>query len=136
MAGPVGIVIPHLVLVGASAAIEFYKKALGAVEIARHAADDGRRLMHAEIRLGASTIFLCDEFPEYSEGKSRNPKALGGVPLVLHQNVPNCDAAMKAATDAGARVVMPAADQFWGDRYGVIEDPFGYQWSFSHPLAR
>jgi len=134
MAGPTGMVSPHLVLNNASAAIDFYVKAFGAQEVSRHPAEDGKRLMHAELKLGSSSIFLCDDFPEYCGGKSRHPLALGGVPFLLHQNVPNCDEAISKAVQVGAKAIMPAADQFWGDRYGVVEDPFGYQWSFSHPL--
>jgi PhnB protein len=136
MAGPPGMLIPHLVLSDAAAAMEFYKRAFDAQEVARHIAPDGKRIMHGELTFGDSILFLCDEFPEYCGGKMKNPKVVGDVSMVLHQNVQNCDAAIKKAQDAGAKVIMPAGDQFWGDRYGIVEDPFGYQWSFSHPLKR
>ncbi len=129
-------IVPHLVVSGAAAAIDFYKKAFGAEELMRYPADDGKRLMHAEIKIGPSTVFLADDFPEHCGGKSRTPKALTGTPIILHQNVRDCDAAMKRAADAGAKVMMPAADMFWGDRYGMVEDPFGHQWSFATPLAQ
>ena len=76
-------------------------------------------------------MFLVDDFPEYCEGKSQTPKALGGTPVTLHRFVVDCDAAIKRATDAGATVTMPAQDMFWGDRYGIISDPFGHSWSIA-----
>ena len=132
---PVGIV-PHLIVKGAAAAIDFYKKAFGAEEIMRMPEQGGTRLMHAEIRLGPSTIYLADDFPEHCDGKSHTATALGGTPVVLHQYVRDCDAAIKRAADAGATVTMPAKDMFWGDRYGQVKDPFGLQWSFATPLAK
>ena len=132
---PTGIV-PHLAVNGAAAAIEFYKKAFGAEEIMRMPEENGTRLMHAEIRIGPSTVYLADDFPEYCGGKPRNATALGGTPIVLHQYVRDCDAAIKRAADAGATVTMPAQDMFWGDRYGQVKDPYGLQWAFATPLAK
>jgi uncharacterized glyoxalase superfamily protein PhnB len=123
--------IPHLVCDPCSEALEFYKKALGAEEVVRMPAPDGRRIMHAAMRIGKNFVFLVDDFPEYCGGKSSSPKALKGTPVTLHQYVENCDAAIKRAQDAGAKVTMPAADMFWGDRYGVVTDPFGHSWSFA-----
>ena len=123
--------IPHLVCDPCSEAIEFYKKAFGAEEIHRMPAPDGRRIMHAAIRIGNSFVFLVDDFPEFCGGKSSSPKALKGTPVTIHHYVENCDAAIKRAQDAGATVMMPAADMFWGDRYGVVTDPFGHKWSFA-----
>jgi uncharacterized glyoxalase superfamily protein PhnB len=123
--------IPHLVCDPCSEAIEFYKKAFGAEEVVRMPAPDGRRIMHAAMRFGKSFVFLVDDFPEYCGGKSSSPKALKGTPVTLHQYVENCDAAIKRAQDAGATVTMPAADMFWGDRYGVVTDPYGHSWSFA-----
>lgn len=128
---------PHLIVSGGDAALDFYAKAFGAVEVHdRVRAEDGTRLLHGEILIAGTIVYVCDDFPEHCGGKSRTPKALGGVPLVLHQCVANCDAAMAKAQAAGAKVIMPAEDQFWGDRYGVVEDPFGFHWSFSHPLTK
>jgi uncharacterized glyoxalase superfamily protein PhnB len=123
--------IPHLVVNDGAAAIDFYKKALGAEELFRMPAPDGKKLMHAEIRVGGKVIFLCDDFPEMCGGKSRTPKSLGGSPVTIHQYVKDCDAAIKKAERAGATVTMPAADMFWGDRYGTVTDPFGHAWSFA-----
>jgi PhnB protein len=123
--------IPHLVCNNCSEAIEFYKKAFGAEEVSRMAAPDGRRIMHAQIRIGKSFVFLVDDFPEFCGGKSSSPTSLKGTPVTLHHYVDNCDAAIKRAQDAGATVIMPPADMFWGDRYGVVTDPFGHKWSLA-----
>jgi uncharacterized glyoxalase superfamily protein PhnB len=122
--------IPHLVCDPCSKAIEFYKKAFGAEELMRMPAPDGR-IMHAAIRIGNSHVFLADDFPEYCGGKASSPKALRGTPVTIHQYVRDCDAAVKRAVDAGATVVMPVEDMFWGDRYGIVTDPFGHSWSFA-----
>jgi PhnB protein len=124
--------IPHLVVKGGAKAIDFYKAALGAVEVSRTPNEDGR-LMHAALQIGGSYLFLCDDFPEYCGGVSRAPNGLS--PVTLHLCVPNCDTAIAKASAAGAKVTMPAADMFWGDRYGQIVDPFGHSWSFSTPLT-
>ena len=128
--------VPHIVVQGAAAAMDFYKKAFGAEEVHRVPAEDGKRLMHAEMKFGAGTLYLCDDFPEYGDGKSRTPAALGGSPVIIHQYVPNVDDAVKRAVDAGATVVMPPADMFWGDRYASILDPFGHSWSLATPLPQ
>jgi PhnB protein len=135
MTPPVGI-SPHLVCSPAAAAIDFYVRAMGAEEIRRVPTEDGARLIHAELRFGPTIVYLCDDFPEYCGGTSRTVKAIGGVPLTLHQYVPDVDAAVKRAADAGAEVIMPPADQFWGDRYAQVRDPFGYEWSFATPLRK
>jgi uncharacterized glyoxalase superfamily protein PhnB len=123
--------IPHLTCDGCAEAIEFYKKAFGAKEISRAPAPDGRRIMHAEIRIGDRPLFLNDDFPEFCGGKAASPTALGGTPVTIHRYVENCDAAIERAEKAGATVKMPAADMFWGDRYGVVIDPFGHSWSIA-----
>jgi len=118
-------VTPHLVCAGAADAIEFYKKAFNAVEVGRMAGPKGK-LMHAMIRIGDSGIMLVDEFPEWG---SLGPKSLKGSPVTIHLYVENADAFVKRAVDAGAKITMPLADMFWGDRYGKREDPFGHSWS-------
>lgn len=122
--------VPHLVVDGAAKALEFYAKAFGAEETCRMPSPDGR-LMHAEMTIGDQTIFLCDDFPEYCGGKSRTPTALGGSTVTIHRYVKDCDAAIAKAEKAGASVLMPAEDMFWGDRYGSVTDPFGHTWSFA-----
>jgi uncharacterized glyoxalase superfamily protein PhnB len=126
--------IPHLVCSPCSEAIEFYKKAFGAEEIRRMPSADGKKIMHASIRIGKSFVFLVDDFPEFCGGKSQTSAALKGTPVSLHHYVENCDAAIKRAQDAGATVAMPAQDMFWGDRYGVVIDPFGHKWAFATHL--
>jgi uncharacterized glyoxalase superfamily protein PhnB len=118
-------VTPHLVCAGASDAIEYYKKAFGAIELARMPGPDGR-LMHAMVKIGDSPVMLVDEFPEWG---GTGPKTLKGTSVTLHLQVPDADAVFKSALDAGATVKMPIADMFWGDRYGVVTDPFGHSWS-------
>lgn len=118
-------VTPHLVCAGAADAIEFYKKAFNAEEVGRLAGPQGK-LMHAQIRIGDSAVMLVDEFPDWG---SFGPKSLKGSPVTIHLYVEDVDAAFKRAVDAGATVKMPLADMFWGDRYGVLEDPFGHYWS-------
>lgn len=120
--------IPHLVVKDAARAIEFYTAALGAVELARMPTEDGR-IMHAALKIGDATLFLCDDFPEYCGGVSRAPS--GPSPVTLHLCVPDCDAAIATAAGAGATVTMPASDMFWGDRYGQVQDPFGHNWSIA-----
>jgi uncharacterized glyoxalase superfamily protein PhnB len=126
--------IPHLVCDPCADAIEFYKKAFSAEEVARMPAPDGKRLMHAEIRIGGKPLFLVDDFPEYCEGKAQSPQALGGSSVTIHRYVEDCDAAIQRAEKAGATVKMPPEDMFWGDRYGVVVDPFGHTWSFATHL--
>jgi uncharacterized glyoxalase superfamily protein PhnB len=117
-------VTPSLFVAGASEAIEFYKKALDAEERSRFPGPDGK-IMHAEIRIGDSIIMLADEMPDYG---GRGPKSVGGTPVSFFVYRENVDAAWKRAIDAGAKEVMPLIDQFWGDRAGCLEDPFGHQW--------
>jgi PhnB protein len=118
-------VTPHLVCAGAADAIEFYKKAFNARELARLPGPDGK-LMHAMIRIGDSDVMLMDECPEWG---SLGPKSLKGSPVTIHLAVENVDAVAERAVAAGAAIKMPVQDMFWGDRYGVLEDPFGHQWS-------
>lgn len=128
--------IPHLVCSPCPEAIEFYKKAFSAEEIHRMPGPDGKRIMHAAIRIGHNVVFLADDFPEYCGGQGRSPLALKGTPVTIHRYVTDCDAAIKQAQDAGATVVMPAADMFWGDRYGIVTDPFGHSWSFGTNIKK
>jgi PhnB protein len=120
---------PYLCVSDANAAIEFYKKALGATEIRRSAAPGTDKLMHAHLRILDSDLMLADDFPEFMGGKSNTPQAIGSSPVTLHLQVPNADELWEKALAAGATVVMPLADQFWGDRYGQFKDPFGHSWS-------
>ena len=123
-------VTPHLVWAGAADAIEFYKKAFKAGEEGRLPGPQGR-VMHAVIRIEGSAVMLVDEMPEWG---ALGPKSLKGSPVTIHLYVADVDAFVKRAVDAGAKVTMPVADMFWGDRYGKLEDPFGHHWSVATHL--
>ena len=122
---------PHLVCDGAADAIEFYVAAFGAQELMRLPGENGR-LMHAAISINGSSVMLVDEDRSYG---LLSPKALGGSPVTIHLIVPDVDAAFDRAVAAGATAGMPVAEMFWGDRYGVLEDPFGHLWSLATPQA-
>jgi PhnB protein len=111
---------------GAASYIDFLKRAFGAVELGRAAGPDGR-LMHAEVRIGDSILMLNDHFPEFGSP----PIAEGSWPLTLHMYVPDADAIFAKASSAGCQAMMPLGDQFWGDRYGVVTDPFGFRWAIA-----
>jgi PhnB protein len=123
-------ITPHLVCAGAADAIDFYKKAFGAEEIMRLAGANGK-LMHAAIRIGNAEVMLVDEAPEWG---ALSPIMLGGSPVTLHLYVADVDAFVERAVKAGALLRMPVEDMFWGDRYGIIEDPFGHKWSVATHL--
>lgn len=118
---------PYLSVDGASAAIEFYGSVLGATERMRMPAPDGR-IGHAELQIGDSVVMLADEYPEMG---IRGPKAIGGSPVTLSVYVEDVDDVFQRALDAGAKAVRPVEDQFYGDRSGQFEDPFGHRWSVS-----
>jgi PhnB protein len=118
---------PFLTVRDAARAIEFYKAAFGAQERGVMKGPDGK-IMHAELKIGDSIIMLSDEFPEYG---ALSPLSTGGVGLGLHIYVDGVDAAFDRAVKAGAEVEMPVMDQFWGDRYGKLKDPFGHKWSIA-----
>jgi uncharacterized glyoxalase superfamily protein PhnB len=122
--------MPHLVCKDAAAAIDFYKNAFAAEEMMRLPTPDGR-LMHAGIMIGGNVIMLVDEFRDAGPNANAAPSTLGGTPVTIHLQVPDVDALFKRAVDAGAKPLMPPAEMFWGDRYGVIEDPFGHRWSLA-----
>jgi PhnB protein len=126
-------VSPHLTVGDGAAAIDFYVKAFNAVELGRVPGPDGR-LMHAALQINGSTVLLNDDFPENNDGKSSTPVALGGTPVTIHLTVTDVDSKFQQAIDAGATVLTPLEDQFWGDRYGVLRDPFGHHWSLGQPV--
>lgn len=115
----------HLSIRGAAQAIEFYQKAFGAQLLFVHKMPDGK-VMHATLKIGDSRLMLADEFPGMG---TPSPRALGGSPVVLNVYVENVDTLWNRAVAAGAKVTMPLANQFWGDRYGQIVDPFGHSWA-------
>jgi len=119
-------VTPHLVCKDAGKAIDFYEKAFGAETVMRMDMPGGGKLMHACLRIGDSAVMLADEFPDWN---SLGPSSRGGTTVVLHIYVLDADAFFDRAIKAGAEVVMPLGDAFWGDRYGQLKDPFGHIWS-------
>ena len=120
-------VTPYMVLRDAAKAIDFYKKAFGAVEKFRMAGPDGK-IGHAEIQIGDSMIMISDENPQWG---TKSPQTLGGTPVGIFLYVPDVDATFKQAISAGAKEVMAVTDQFWGDRYGKVADPFGHAWNLA-----
>lgn len=119
-------VTPALLVRGAAEAIDFYTRAFGARELGRMPAPDGQRIWHAELQIGDARLMLADEFPEMG---GHAPESLGGTPVSLHLYVEDADAVIQRAVNAGATVIQPPLDAFWGDRYGRIKDPFGHEWS-------
>jgi PhnB protein len=121
-------VTPSLMIRGADRAIEFYRKAFGAEVLDRLTGPDGKSVVHAQIRIGDSFLFLGDEVPGMGAGA---PETYGGSPVSIHLYVDDVDAAFERAVSAGAKVRMPVADMFWGDRYCKVADPFGYEWGLA-----
>lgn len=121
--------VPHLVCTGAADAIAFYGHAFNAVEQVRLPARNGK-LMHASICIGGAQVMLIDEAPECG---ALSPKSLNGTPVTINLSVADADAVFDQAIAAGAKSVMPMADMFWGDRYGLLEDPFGHRWAIFTP---
>ncbi|GAB4368981.1 MAG: VOC family protein [Elainellaceae cyanobacterium] len=125
-------ITPHLTVRNAEAAIEFYKKAFRAEELYRMPNPDGEGILHAELKIGDSHLFLNDEFPDM-DGIAAT--TLGGTPVTIHLSVDDVDAWFEQAVRAGAAIAIPLEDMFWGDRYGKVVDPFGHHWSLSSPIG-
>ncbi|MGB5090843.1 MAG: VOC family protein [Nitrososphaeraceae archaeon] len=120
-------ITPALIVKNGDAAIEFYKKGFGAEERSRMKSPDGR-VAHAELKLGDSVFMLSDEYPEM---KCHSPNSIGGSPVSMYVYVEDVDSLFDKAVSAGAKVLDPVKDQFWGDRHGRLEDPFGHLWSIA-----
>ncbi|MCE9544927.1 MAG: VOC family protein [Planctomycetia bacterium] len=118
----------HLVVPNSVEAMELYAKAFGAVPRGRMAGPDGKSTMHAAMQLGKSMIMMTDENLQWG---AKSPLTLGGTPVTLHYYVEDADAAFDRAVKAGCTVKMPLADMFWGDRYGIVADPYGHNWSIA-----
>jgi PhnB protein len=123
--------LPYLTVSDGAGAIAFYKKAFGAVEEELHLAPGSTKVMNACLTINGGVFMLSDDFSAQHGGQSSTPEALGGSPVTLHLQVADVDAAWAKAVAAGAIVTMPLADQFWGDRYGQLKDPFGHKWSMA-----
>jgi PhnB protein len=124
--------IPYILVSNGAAAIDFYKLAFGAVELSRHAAPNSEKLMHASLKINGGILMLSDDFSTHMGRKPQTPDVLGGSPVTFHLEVEDADAAWAQAMAAGAEVMMPLADQIWGERYGQLKDPFGHHWSIGH----
>lgn len=123
--------IPHLVVNNGQAALEFYKEVFGAAEGDSMMAPDGKRLLHGEIVLNGHKLFLSDQFEASEGGTCKSPQTLGGTCVRITLEVDDADQIVERAVKAGARVVMPVQDMFWGARYGKIVDPFGHEWGIN-----
>lgn len=124
---------PYLTINGAAVAIDFYKAAFGATELFRQ--EEGGKVGHASLLVNGALVYLSDEFTD-DPAQSRDPRALGGTPVTIHLRIPKgVDEVWERAVIAGATVVMPLEKQEWGDRYGILEDPFGHRWSLAEPHA-
>jgi PhnB protein len=126
--------IPHLCVSDGMAALEFYKSVFRAEEEDRILSPDGRKLAHGELVIGGHRCFLSDEFPEEEGGTIKTPQTLGGTSVRITLMVLDADEIVARAVAAGAKVLMPVQDMFWGGRYGKIVDPFGHQWGINQPL--
>jgi len=124
-------ITPHLVVRGVARAIDFYQRAFGAAELYRNIAPDGISIMHSEMLLGDSRFFVNDEFLDWG---IFSPETTNGSPVTLHLYVEDVDAVFNQAARAGAEVLMPLENAFWGDRYGILKDPFGHRWSVASRL--
>jgi uncharacterized glyoxalase superfamily protein PhnB len=124
-------ITPQLTVRGAAAAIEFYKRAFGAIERERSLGPDGRTIQHARLKIGDSVFLLHDEYPEMGV---HSPLAFNGSPVTIHLYVENADEVFHRAVAAGAKVEMEIQDMFWGDRYAQVIDPFGHKWSIATRL--
>ena len=129
---PMGGVTPHITIRDgrAAEAIDFYQRAFGAEEMMRHAGDDGR-LMHAHLKINGGSLMMHDDFPEHSGGPAKEPAG-----TILHLQVDDADRWWNRAIEAGCEVRFPLGDQFWGDRYGQLRDPFGHTWSIGAAIRR
>jgi PhnB protein len=134
--GPPPGLTPILAVDNANAAVDFYKQAFEAIEIARIPAPDGKRLIHARMQIFGTIFVLMDEFPELSEKESmfRSPNSLGGSTVTLHLQVNDAFEVWKHAIDAGAIAIVPMEKQFWGEYYGRLKDPFGHEWTIAQML--
>ena len=126
--------VPYLTVSNGDAALDFYQRAFGATVLSREYMPNTTKIMHAAFLVNGALLMLSDDFPEMGDGSCRSPEALGGSPVTLHLTISDVDTPFNAAVAAGATVLMPLADQFWGSRYGTLRDPFGHTWSLGTPM--
>jgi PhnB protein len=123
--------IPQLIVNGGAQAMDFYKRAFGAEEVARTTTPDGKKLVHGELSLDGHMFYVSDEFDDSQGGTCKSPHTLGGTGVRITLYVDNADKTVEQAVEAGARVLMPVQDMFWGGRYGKLLDPFGHEWGIN-----
>ena len=126
--------IPHLIVSNGLAGMDFYKKAFGAEQGHTMMGPDGKKLLHGELVLDGHKFFVSDEFPESEGGSCKSPRTLSGTSVRITLQVEDADRVVERASAAGARVLMPVQDMFWGARYGKIIDPFGHEWGINQQL--
>ena len=124
-------ITPHLVVNNGIDAIEFYKRAFGAVVVYRYNGPDDKSTIYVKLRIGDSPVLLSDEFPDTEGMSCRSPKSIGGSTVVIHIYTEDVDKLFNQAISAGATVITPLTDMFWGDRYGQLMDPYGHFWSIA-----
>jgi PhnB protein len=123
--------IPQLIVTGGTEAMEFYKQAFGVEEVSRTMTPDGKKLVHGELSLDGHMFYVSDEFDASQGGTCKSPHTLGGTGVRITIYVDDADRAVEQALGAGAQVLMPAQDMFWGGRYGKVLDPFGHEWGIN-----
>ncbi|HEX8090476.1 MAG TPA: VOC family protein [Blastocatellia bacterium] len=123
--------IPQLIVVSGIQAMDFYKRAFGAEEVARTMTSDGKKLVHGELSLDGHMFYVSDEFDSSQGGTCKSPHTLGGTGVRITLYVDNADKMVEQAVEAGAQVLMPVQDMFWGGRYGKLLDPFGHEWGIN-----
>jgi PhnB protein len=128
--------VPEIFVHDGPAALEFYKRAFGAKELSRMMAEDGRRVLHAQLEINGHRMFLCDEFKPSEGGTCRSPRSLDGTCIRLMLEVDDARRVFKKAVKAGAKVMFPLEDMFWGARYGKVVDPFGHEWGINQTLSK
>ena len=127
-------IVPQIFVHDGLSALTFYQRAFGAEERSRMMAPDGKRLMHGELEIAGHRLFVSDEFSASEGGTGRCPRTLGGTGVRLTLEVDNADRTVETAVAAGAKVLMPVADMFWGARYGKLMDPYGHEWGINQQL--
>jgi PhnB protein len=129
-------VTPEIFVHDGPAALEFYKRAFGAVERSRMMSQDGKKLLNGQLEIRGHRLFVCDEFSASQGGTCRCPRTLGGTGVRIMLEVDDADRAVQQAVEAGATVMIPVADMFWGARYGKLIDPFGHEWGINQQMEQ
>ena len=129
-------IVPEIFVHDGPGALEFYKRAFGAVEGSRMMSPNGKKLLHGELEIRGHRLFVCDEFSASEGGTCRSPRALGGTGVRMMLEVDDADRAVEQAVAAGATIMIPVADMFWGARYGKLMDPYGHEWGINQQVEQ